>query len=74
MPAPAVFARLQGRFRQQILIKGDLSRREKAWVADCARALRDAGLPVVEVAEVTQVTQVNADLVSAAGEDARQLE
>ncbi len=41
-PAPAVFARLQNRFRHQILIKGDLSRAEKTWLANCARALRDA--------------------------------
>lgn len=40
-PAPAVFARLQGRYREQLLVKGDLSRGEKAWIADCARALRD---------------------------------
>jgi primosomal protein N' (replication factor Y) len=48
-PAPAVFTRLQGRYRHQILIKGDLSRAEKAWVAGCARALRDAhrGLEVM---------------------------
>ena len=48
-PAPAVFARLQGRYRQQLLIKGDLSRSEKAWIASCARALRDAhrGLDVI---------------------------
>ncbi|HOX24905.1 MAG TPA: primosomal protein N' [Candidatus Krumholzibacteria bacterium] len=48
-PAPAVFARLQGRFREHLLVKGDLSRGEKAWVADCCRALRDAyrGLEVI---------------------------
>lgn len=39
-PAPAVFARLQGRSRQQILIKGSLSTREKAWLVTCANALR----------------------------------
>ena len=40
-PAPGVFARLQGRYREQLLIKGDLSRGQKAWVADCCRALKD---------------------------------
>ena len=41
-PAPGVFARLQNRFRYQLLVKGDLSRAEKAWIGGCARALRDA--------------------------------
>ena len=41
-PAPAIFPRLQGRFRHQLLIKGDLSRAEKAWAVSCARALCDA--------------------------------
>ena len=39
-PAPAVFARLQDRYRFQMLIKGTLSFRTKRWLADCARALR----------------------------------
>ncbi len=48
-PAPAVFARLQNRFRHQLLLKGDLSRAEKAWLAQCCQALRDAhrGLDVI---------------------------
>jgi primosomal protein N' (replication factor Y) len=37
-PAPAVFARLQDRFRWQILIKGSLASREKKWLFACARA------------------------------------
>ncbi len=37
-PAPAVFPRLQDRHRWQILIKGEMSARQKAWLADCARA------------------------------------
>jgi len=41
-PAPAVFARLQDRYRQQILLKGDCSRAEKAWIASCCQALKDA--------------------------------
>jgi primosomal protein N' (replication factor Y) len=40
-PAPAVFSRLQDRFRFQILIKGQLSTREKSWLADCLRVARD---------------------------------
>ncbi len=39
-PAPAVFPRLQGRCRHQILIKGSLTVREKAWLVTCANALR----------------------------------
>lgn len=48
-PAPAVFARLQNRYRQQLMVKGDLGRSEKAWLASCCRALKDAfrGLDVV---------------------------
>jgi primosomal protein N' (replication factor Y) len=48
-PAPAVFSRLQGRFRYQILVKGELTRGEKAWLADCCRALADVhrGLDLV---------------------------
>jgi primosomal protein N' (replication factor Y) len=39
-PAPAVFPRLQGRCRHQVLIKGGLTAREKAWLVTCANALR----------------------------------
>lgn len=48
-PAPAVFTRLQGRYRQQLLLKGELARAQKNWLADCCRALREArrGLQVV---------------------------
>lgn len=48
-PAPAVFARLQNRYREQLLLKGDLSRAQKAWLVQCTQALRDAhrGLDVV---------------------------
>jgi primosomal protein N' (replication factor Y) len=41
-PAPAVFPRLQGRYRFQLLIKGSLDRGRKAWLAGCCGALRDA--------------------------------
>jgi len=41
-PAPAVFGRLQNRYRHQVLLKGDLGRAEKAWLAQCCQALRDA--------------------------------
>ncbi|MFH1845874.1 MAG: primosomal protein N' [bacterium] len=48
-PAPAVFPRLQDRYRFQILIKGDLPERTKSWLAECARAMREKerGLEVV---------------------------
>jgi primosomal protein N' (replication factor Y) len=48
-PAPAVFARLQDRYRFQILIKGRLTGPAKRWLADCARALRERerGIEVV---------------------------
>jgi primosomal protein N' (replication factor Y) len=48
-PAPAVFARLQGRHRFQLLVKGEPSRAEKDWLVRCGQALRDAwrGLDVV---------------------------
>jgi len=48
-PAPAVFARLHGRYRYQVLLKGGLSAAEKAWLADCARRLgtRTRGLDVL---------------------------
>ncbi len=41
-PAPGVFERLQDRYRFQILIKGDLSRRQKDWLATCIRDLKGA--------------------------------
>ncbi len=41
-PAPAVFPRLQDRFRYQLLIKGDLRQAEKAWLATCLRSLKDS--------------------------------
>jgi len=48
-PAPAVFPRLQGRCRHQILIKGGLTAHEKSWLVTCANALRDTrrGLEVM---------------------------
>ncbi|MFH1845158.1 MAG: hypothetical protein ABIF77_18385, partial [bacterium] len=48
-PAPAVFPRLQDRYRFQILIKGDLTQRTKSWLAECARAMREKerGLDVI---------------------------
>jgi len=39
-PAPAVFPRLHDRFRFQILIKGTLNRREKAWLVGVLVDLR----------------------------------
>ncbi len=47
-PAPAVFERLLDRYRFQVLLKGDLNLRHKAWLASCLRALA-AGYPGVEV-------------------------
>ncbi len=40
-PAPAVFPRLQDRYRYQLLVKGTLSLAQKGWLADCARRLRE---------------------------------
>ena len=40
-PAPAVFPRLQGRYRTLLLVKGSLRRSERVWVADCLRSLRE---------------------------------
>jgi primosomal protein N' (replication factor Y) len=47
-PAPAVFERLMDRYRFQILVKGDLSLRHKAWLAGCLRTLA-ASYPGVDV-------------------------
>ncbi len=48
-PAPAVFKRLHDRFRFQILIKGTLNRREKAWLAGALVNLRESyrGIDVI---------------------------
>ncbi len=48
-PAPGVFPRLHGRYRQQVLVKGALHAREKAWLVACVQALRGAhkGLDVI---------------------------
>lgn len=40
-PAPAVFARLQDRYRFQLLLKGSPGTGNKGWIADCARALKE---------------------------------
>ncbi len=40
-PAPAVFARLQDRHRWQVLVKGTVNAADKAWLAACARTLRE---------------------------------
>jgi len=40
-PAPAVFPRLQNRYRHQILVKGEWSAGQKAWLADGVRALKE---------------------------------
>ncbi len=41
-PAPAVFPRLQDRFRVQLLLKGALRPGERTWLADCLRALKES--------------------------------
>jgi len=48
-PAPAVFPRLQDRYRFQILIKGSLRKKEKEWLAVCLRSLKEGyrGIDVV---------------------------
>ncbi len=40
-PAPAVFERMQNRYRYQILVKGTLGKEEKSWLAACVRTLKD---------------------------------
>ena len=47
-PAPAVFERLQDRYRWQLLVKGSLGAERKRWLAACARALqaRERGVEV----------------------------
>ncbi len=40
-PAPAVFARLQDRYRFQLLLKGSPGVRQKRWIADCARMVHE---------------------------------
>jgi primosomal protein N' (replication factor Y) (superfamily II helicase) len=40
-PAPAVFPRLRNRYRFQILVKGNLSVNQKAWLADCIAVMKD---------------------------------
>jgi len=47
-PAPAVFPRLNDRFRFQILIKGTPTLRQKAWLAQCIRSLK-AGYRGIDV-------------------------
>jgi primosomal protein N' (replication factor Y) len=47
-PAPAVFPRLKDRYRFQILIKGNLGRKEKSWLAECLRSFK-AGFKDVDV-------------------------
>ena len=48
-PAPAVFPRLQDRYRFQILVKGELRRGEKTWLSACIRSLKEGyrGVDVV---------------------------
>jgi primosomal protein N' (replication factor Y) len=41
-PAPAVFPRLNDRYRHQILLKGRISLQQRAWLADCLRSLKQA--------------------------------
>ncbi len=40
-PAPGVFPRLQDRYRFQLLIKGTLNKKEKAWLAGCLRSFQE---------------------------------
>jgi primosomal protein N' (replication factor Y) len=47
-PAPAVFPRLKDRYRFQILVKGTLGPRKKAWLAECLRSFKE-GFKGVEV-------------------------
>jgi primosomal protein N' (replication factor Y) len=55
-PAPAVFARLQDRFRFQVLVKGRLGVGQKAWLAACARSLEDARRGITVLVDVDPLT------------------
>ena len=54
-PAPAVFPRLQNRYRWQLLVKGNLSSAEKRWVADCCRRLEEGDRSLRTVLDVDPV-------------------
>ncbi len=54
-PAPAVFARLQDRFRWQILVKGTPSAAQKRWLAACGRAAAARGRGVEVLLDVDPV-------------------
>lgn len=47
-PAPAIFPRINNRYRFQLLIKGSLRKAEKSWLVDCMESFR-AGFRGVEV-------------------------
>jgi primosomal protein N' (replication factor Y) len=55
-PAPAVFPRLQDRHRRQILLKGQLSIRQKRWLAACTRALESSERGVSAFVDVDPLT------------------
>jgi len=55
-PAPAVFARLQDRYRFQILVKGKLGVRQKAWLTACVRSLEEARRGITAFVDVDPLT------------------
>ena len=55
-PAPAVFPRLQDRYRFQLLVKGTLRRGERTWLTECLRRLREARRGVDLVHDVDPVS------------------
>ncbi len=54
-PAPAVFSRLQNRYRWQLLLKGNPSAAEKTWIAECCRRLERTHSGVAVVVDVDPV-------------------
>jgi primosomal protein N' (replication factor Y) len=55
-PAPAVFERLQDRYRFQILLKGDMKVIEKKWLTECVRRLKDSERGLEASIDVDPVT------------------
>ncbi len=55
-PAPGVFPRLKDRYRFQILIKGSVGFKKKAWLAECLRSFKDEFKGVDVVHDVDPVS------------------
>ncbi len=55
-PAPAVFPRLQDRYRNLLLIKGRLRSNERTWLAGCLQSLRESRRELDVVHDVDPVS------------------